>query len=182
MRNDINPKAPPPKKTMENYPNAETFSRHFISLAQGQRPERKGNLTLITHPKGGKETNKKSEDKLYMVTPIAQAIEQAKSDLARGGHQETIYDRVMEDNAIRRKMQRKTKARRTVKTPQIQMVTPTALAVQQAKSDLKRGWHQTDVLDQALQKDAQRKRQSQDRKARKAKLSKTMKKQRMSWL
>ena len=83
VRNDINLKAPPPKKIMENRLDRDILTRHFIALAQGHRPERRGKLNLITIPKGGKgeEPKKKSEDKLYMVTPIAQAVEQAKSDL-----------------------------------------------------------------------------------------------------
>jgi hypothetical protein len=50
--------------------------------------------------------------------------------------------------------------------PVIRLVTPVAQALEQAKSDLKRGWHQTTVFDEALERDALRKKLSQERKAR----------------
>ena len=112
-----------------------------------------------------------------MVTPIAQAVEQAKSDLARGVRQPTIYDRVREENAMRRKLDGERKVRMAKTAPKIQMVTPTAQAMEQAKDDLKRGWYQTNVLDEALERDAERKMLSRARKARKAKTKKTL-----SWL
>ena len=62
------------------------------------------------------------------------------------------------------------------------MISPEAQVLEQTKSDLKWGWYQTDVLDEALERDAKKKRQSQARKAHKAKIYKTKKQQRMPWL
>ena len=61
MGNDINLKAPPLEQTMDNHLDHKTLARHFIALAQGQRPERRGKLNLVTIPVGGKEPKKKSE-------------------------------------------------------------------------------------------------------------------------
>ena len=174
MWNDINLKPSPPKEkqTVENRIDQDTLTNHFIALAQGYRPERKGKLNLITDPKGGKseEPKEKSKDKLYMVTPIAQAVQQAQSDLARGVHQPTIYDRVREENAMRRQLERKRKARRIGPAPKIEMISPVDQALAQARSDLKRGSRQMDVLDAALERDAQRKERSEARKVRRRKV------------
>ena len=115
-------------------------------------------------PKG-----RRSNQTLQMVTPMAQALEQAKSDLKRGVHQRTIYDRVREETAMRKKLDRGRKTRRVFTPPKIQMISPIALALEQAKSDLKRGLDQTNVLDQALERDAKRKKRSKARKAWRAK-------------
>ena len=55
------------------------------------------------------------------MSPIAQAVEQAKGDLARGVHPQATYDRVMEENAMQIKLERERKARRakTVTAPKI---------------------------------------------------------------
>ena len=53
-----------------------------------------------------------------------------------------------------------------VNGPKLVMVTPTAQAIEQAKSDLKRGLDQPDVLDEALERDAKRKKLFASRRAR----------------
>ena len=125
---------------------------------------------------------RRSNHTLTVVSPTVAAVERARSDLARGVHPRTPYDRIREENAARKKLEKaeKKKAKRTVTAPKIKMISPAEAALKQARSDIKRGSKQMGVLDVALEKDAERKKRSLARKARRAKFSE---KQRMlSWL
>ena len=109
---------------------------------------------------------------IQLVNPVATALEQAREEVKRGVHQPTIYERVREENAMRKKMERKIKAKgktKTVSTPRIEFITPWARALEQAKNDLKRGSYQMDIYDRALEQDAIRKKLHKDRQARRAK-------------
>ena len=87
----------------------DVIDRHFIRLAEGHKPERKGKLTLISGQSGGG-----CEDcpKLVQVTPTAQAMEQARSDLKRGLDQTDVLDEALENDAKRKKRSASVRARR----------------------------------------------------------------------
>ena len=92
--------------------------------------------------------------------------------MKHGVHQNTIYDRAREKNAMRKKMERERKAKRktkTVSTPRIEFITPWARGLEQAKNDLRRGSYPMDIYDRALQQDAMRRKLYKERKARRAK-------------
>ena len=114
---------------------------------------------------------------IYWVTPLAQALEQAENDMKQGVRPKTIYDPFLDRQAARKKWDKKEKVTKPkkIQTPKIKMISPVALALEQAKSDLKRGVHQTTIYDDALERDAERKKLSIQRQARRKKWMKDIK-------
>ena len=95
----------------KNRPSQEVLNRHFVRLAEGHKPQRIGNLTLIEDLQQGKGDNK--GPKLVMVTPTQHAVEQAKSALKRGIDQTDVYDAAMERDAERKRRFKVRKDHRT---------------------------------------------------------------------
>ena len=96
-----------------------------------------------------------------MVSPVAIALEQAKA---------------LKKKKVSKKKQHKTKARpaQPPLEPKIELITPWQRALEQAKSDLKRGSYQMDIYDRALEQDAMReKKMDRERRARAKKKTKT---------
>jgi hypothetical protein len=95
----------------------EEMTRHFIRMAEGHRPEksRDGKLSLFPRSRGGQTGDGGGGSKacLKIVTPVAQAVEQAKSDLKRGvGQEPSVLDEALERDAKRLKLSQKREARR----------------------------------------------------------------------
>ena len=59
-----------------------------------------------------RKTKTVSTPRIEFITPWARALEQAKNDIRRGSYQMDIYDRALEQDAIRKKVQKDRKARR----------------------------------------------------------------------
>ena len=96
-------------EAFRNRLSQDAIDRHFVRLAEGHKPERKGKLTLISGQSGrGYEEG----PKLVMVTPTALAVEQAKSDLKRGLDQPDVLDEALERDAKRKKRSASQQARR----------------------------------------------------------------------
>ena len=62
--------------------------------------------------KAKRKTKTVSTPRIEFITPWARALEQAKNDIRRGSYQMDIYDRALEQDAIRKKVQKDRKARR----------------------------------------------------------------------
>ena len=91
----------------------EEINRHFIRMAEGHPPEIRGKLHLFTAPQSGKGNGRNDRVTIRMVTPTAQAVEQAKSDLKRGlGQTTNVLDEALERDAKRKKLSMERKARR----------------------------------------------------------------------
>ena len=102
-------------ESFRNRLNQDAIDRHFVRLAEGHKPERKGKLTLFSGQsgRGGGETG----PKVVQVTPAAQAVEQARSDLKRGLDQPDALDVALENDAKRKKRSTSREARRKRKRP-----------------------------------------------------------------
>ena len=94
----------------------DVINRHFIRMAEGYRPIKKGKLTLFSSSQTGSGKDDRHPP-IQLVTPVAQALEQAKSDLKRGSEQMDVYDHAIEQDAKRKKLsdERKARRRRSVK-------------------------------------------------------------------
>ena len=96
-------------EAFRNRLSQDAIDRHFVRLAEGHKPERKGKFTLISGQSGrGSEEG----PKLVQVTPTALAVEQAKSDLKRGLDQPDVLDEALERDAKRKKRSASQQARR----------------------------------------------------------------------
>ena len=93
----------------QNRLSQEVINHHFISVARGHRPQKRGKLTIISSQVGsGKET----QPRLVVVSPTAQAVEQEKSDLKRGVNQTGVLEHALQQDATRKKKWEARKRRR----------------------------------------------------------------------
>jgi hypothetical protein len=79
--------------------SSSAIEHHFIKMAEGYKPEKKKHLNLFSPQVGHGVENQKLE----LITPTAQATEQAKTDLKRGLDQTDIMDSVINQDVKRRK-------------------------------------------------------------------------------
>jgi hypothetical protein len=80
--------------------NYHDMQNHFIKMAQGYKPQKKKDINLFTSQVGSGSEN---SDNIQMVTPTAQATEQAKVDLKRGLDQTDVLDNAINQDVKRRK-------------------------------------------------------------------------------
>jgi hypothetical protein len=94
--------------------SSNAIEHHFIKMAEGYKPEKKKHLNMFAPQVG----NGEDTGKLELVTPTAQAAEQAKSDLKRGLDQTDILDNAINQETKRKKRTFSKSRQRSKKSPQ----------------------------------------------------------------
>lgn len=85
-------------------PDIEKWKRHFVRMAEGKtNPDRQGHYRVDSLQSGGED---RLNTKIKVVTPVAQAVELAKSELAQEREEAMTVPRVYKSKTLPTKTKR----------------------------------------------------------------------------